>query len=185
MVCRGIAVKEHQSCGHDHDHDHDHDHSHDHDHGNVAFPPDDPGETEIYAGSGVQFRYPRSWEMQEESSPDQTTFTIQSAGTTYWTLSLFDERPSPEQVVTSVMKAYEDLYEDLDIYEPDVQVMGIPAIAREIDFVCLDLVSTAGLIVFQTERRTVLITYQGEDRELETTRPLVDSITQSLVCDVV
>jgi hypothetical protein len=140
--------------------------------------------TEVYTGQGVQFRFPRHWSVLEESSEDQTTITVQSPGTTYWTLSLFDGRPDPDRIVSSVMSAYRDSYPDLDVYESDVQVLGVPAIARELDFLCLDLVSTASLLVFQTLNHTVLVTFQGEDRELESTRPILESITQSLLCDI-
>lgn len=169
----------HHDCGHDHDHDHDHggnpvDHEHEHASGQLA----------VYQGHGVQFEYPEHWAIQEESGADQVTISVQSPGTTYWTLSLFEERPDPDQIVESVMSAYEEMYEELDVYEPDVQVLGVPVIARELDFVCLDLVSTASLIVFQSLKHTVLITFQGEDRELEKTRPLLELMTRSLLCDL-
>ncbi len=169
-------------CGHDHDHDCAHDHDHD-------FSPqqdfsDSSGETEVYSGRGVQFRYPRGWTVQEESNPDQTTITVQSPETSYWTLTLFEERPDPDEVLQSVMSAYQESYEELDVYESDVVVLGEPAIARELDFVCLDLVSNATMVVFQTLQHTVLILFQGEDRELETARPALNAITQSLLCDL-
>lgn len=170
-------------CQH-HDHDHDHDHRHDHDCGSSLTKETDARLTEVYAGQGVQFHYPRRWSVLEESSEEQTTITVQSPGTTYWTLSLFEGRPDPDRIVNSVMSAYRDSYPDLDVYESDVQVMGAPAVARELDFLCLDLVSTASLVVFQTLNHTVLVTFQGEDRELETTRPVLESITRSLLLDL-
>lgn len=166
-------------CGHDHDHDHDH-------HGEHFEPArsQTSGVLAVYQGNGVQFEYPEHWAIQEESGADQTTISVQSPATTYWTLSLFEDRPDPDQVAESVISAYEEMYEELDIYEPDVQVLGVPAVARELDFVCLDLVSTASLIVFQSLKHTILITFQGEDRELEKTRPLVEMMTRSLLCDL-
>lgn len=166
-------MKHEEGCGCD-------DHHHDHENELVSV----AELTEVYAGLGVRFRYPRHWSVQEESSDEQTTITVQSPATTYWSLSLFEGRPDPEQIVSSVVCAYQESYPDLDIYDSDVQVLGVPALAMELDFLCLDLVSTASLMVFQTLNHTVLVTFQGEDRELETTRPLVESITQSLLCDV-
>ena len=172
-------MKHDAGCGHDHDHGQHHDHDH-----NETIPEVDTGGTEVYSGRGVQFRYPGHWMIQEESIPEQTTISVESPGTAYWTLSLFEHRPDPEQIVASVMSAYEEMYEELDVYESDVQVQGLPAIARDLDFVCLDLVSSASLVVFQTMNHTVLVVFQGEDRELETTRPLLESITRSLLCDL-
>lgn len=181
------SVNGNEGGGHQHDCGHDHDHDHDHDHQAEAFDRasvQTNADLSVYQGHGVQFEYPEHWEIQEETGADQTTISVQSPGTTYWTLSLFEDRPDADQVAESVIAAYEEMYEELDIYEPDVQVLGVPAIARELDFVCLDLVSTASLIVFQSLNHTILITFQGEDRELEKTRPLVELMTRSLLCDL-
>lgn len=189
-------MKHEEGCGHDHDHDRDHDHDHNqvdslenNDERQAASSSDLSVEmigdvTQAYSGNGVQFRYPPGWTVEEETGPEQTTITVQSPGTAYWTLSLFAERPDPEQIVSSVMTAYEELYEDLDVYESDVQFLGAPALARDLDFVCLDLVSSVSLIVFQSLNHTVLVLFQGEDRELKKTRPLLELMTQTLLCDL-
>lgn len=172
-------MKHHHDCGHDHAHDHDHSHDDQlpHELTSAAAP------TVAYSGCGVSFRFPEDWSVQEESSPAQTTITVQSPGTSYWTLTLFEERPDPEHVLKSVLAAYRDLYDDLDIYHPDASFGGLPAISVELDFVCLDLVSSASIIVFQTDTQTVLVLFQGEDRELDSTRDKLESMTRSLSCD--
>ena len=183
-------MKHDAGCGHDHDHDQQHDHDHDHDHDQseltdpIAVANEGDGGMEVYSGRGVQFRYPRDWTIEEEAGPEQMTISVQSPGTAYWTLSLFEERPDPGHVAASVVSAYEEMYDELDVDESDVQVFGEPAVARDLDFVCLDLVSTASLLVFQTMHHTVLVLFQGEDRELESARPLLESITRSLLCDL-
>lgn len=170
-------MEHHPGCGHDHDHDDDHHHDCSHD---VA----GGTGTELFSGFDVQFQYPQGWTIQEESNDEQTTITVQSPGTAFWTLSLFEGRPDAEQILASVMAAYEELYEELDVYESDVMVLGEPAVAREFDFVCLDLVSSVSLVIFQTMTRTALVLYQGEDRDLETARPVMEAMTKSLLCDV-
>ncbi len=171
-------MKHDEVCGHDHDHDHDHDHGVEIENGHGV------DATEPFTGHGVHFRFPRDWTVEEEPSPEQTTVTVQSPGTAFWTLSLFEDRPDPESIVASVMAAYEEMYKELDVYESDVQIFGEPAVARDIDFVCLDLVSSASLVAFQTMNHTVLVLFQGEDRELEVTRPLLEAMTRSLLCDL-
>jgi hypothetical protein len=163
---RGLPVNHHADCD-----------CPDHDHSAEAG-------TLAYAGYGVRFQYPRNWTLTEETGPDQTTITVQSPETSYWTLSLFQDRPDPERIVESVMEAYQSLYEDLDVYEPEAQVLGFPAITRELDFVCLDLVNTAAMIAFQAIDQSVLVIFQGEDRELESTRPVMEAITRTLLCDM-
>ena len=174
-------MKHDEGCGHDHDHDH---HDHDHDHGVEIETDLNQDATEPFTGHGVHFRHPRNWTVEVESNPEQTTITAQSPGTAFWTLSLFEDHPDPEAILASAMAAYVEMYDELDVYESDVQVQGVPATARDLDFVCLDLVSSASLVVFQSVKHTVLILFQGEDRELETTRPILESMTQSLLCDL-
>lgn len=175
-----------------HDHDHDHDRLDSHCESMHRIPASAPGyeddssspETLTYSGYGVRFQYPSNWTLSEDTGSDQTTITVQSPGTSYWMLSLFSDRPDPERIVESVMEAYQSLYEDLDVYEPDAQVLGFPAITRELDFVCLDLVTTAAMIAFQAIDQSVLVMFQGEDRELEKTRPLMEAMTRTLLCDM-
>ena len=178
-------MKHHDGCGcHDHDHDHDHDshHHHDHDHS-------DPTNESVtqntvsYSGNGIRFFYPEGWEVQEESNDEQTMITVQSPATAYWSLSLFEGHHDPEEIAESVLRAYRETYSDIEVQEPDVLVQGIPVVAREIDFVCVEMVSTASLIIFHTEKQTALVIFQAEDREMERVREMMEDITRSLSCD--
>lgn len=137
----------------------------------------------MYSGNGVRFLYPEGWTIQEESNDEQTTITVQSPATAYWTVSLFEGHHDPEQIAESVLQAYGEMYQDLEVQEPDVLVQGIPVVARELDFVCMDLLSSALMIIFHTERQTVLVIYQAEDREMEQVRTQLEEMTQSLSYD--
>ena len=110
--------------------------------------------------------------------------TVQSPATASWSLSLFEGHHDPEEIAETVLRAFREMYDDMEVQEPVVLVQGIPVVAREIDFVCMELVSTASLIVFHTATQSVLVIFQAEDREMERVRPLMEAITQSLSCDV-
>jgi len=177
-------VKHDDGCGcHDHDHDHDSHHDHDHDH---SGPVDEltSRNDASYSGNGVQFFYPDGWEVQKESNDEQIMITVQSPATASWSLSLFEGHHDPEEIAETVLRAFREMYDDMEVQEPVVLVQGIPVVAREIDFVCMELVSTASLIVFHTATQSVLVIFQAEDREMERVRPLMEAITQSLSCDV-
>jgi hypothetical protein len=60
---------------------------------------------------------------------------------------------------------------------------GLPALGRDLDFVCYDLVNSATLRAFQTSEKTVVVLYQGTDHELVSTRSQLEAITASLQCD--
>jgi len=83
-------------------------------------------------------------------------------------------------VINAVLDVYRADYEDLDIDETPSPI-NIPSISVILDFVCYDLVNSATLMSFRTNRRTILVLWQGMDRELETCENLMERITQSLV----
>ena len=96
---------------------------------------------------------------------------------------MFADQPDPEAIIDSVIDAYQEMYEELDVYDSGIEIPGIDSLARELDFVCLDLVSSASLLIFQPGTQTVLVMFQGEDRELEKTRPLLEAMTRSILCE--
>jgi hypothetical protein len=188
-------VRSHEGCGHpnhDHDHDchHDHDHDHDchHDHdgerdrarsSNRNRSTDAGPSFQAYHGHGIAFRYPSPWTLTEDASVEQTTITVQSPETSFWTLTLFEDRPEPQHVLTTVQTAFRDEYPDLDVYESVASALGFPAVACELEFTCLDLVTAAFAVCFQAVDQTVLLMFQGEDRELIETRPVMEEMTRS------
>ena len=40
--------------------------------------------------------YPSDWSLSEDSSDEETTISVQSDGTSFWTLMLFKSRPDPD-----------------------------------------------------------------------------------------
>ena len=137
----------------------------------------------LYRGHGITFRFPPAWDLSEDSSPDQSTITVQSPHTSFWTVTLFEDRPEPERVLSTVQAVFRDEYSNLDVYESVASAMGLPAVACELEFVCLDLITAAFLVCFQVLDRTVLLMFQGEDRELNGTRAVLEEMTRSFSCD--
>ena len=167
-------VRPENDCG---SHDHDHDCDLDHGDGDFKY-----GADAAYQGHGIQFRYPGNWTVTEDVGPDETTISVQSPGVSYWSLTLIDDAPDPSHIVDTVLGAYRDEYSDIDIYEPTPDYRS-HAVTRDIDFVCLDLMNSASVMAFRTNRRTVLVVSQGTDRELDLTRSVMLSMTESLLCE--
>ncbi len=134
-----------------------------------------------FAQHGLQFRYPEDWTLDEVRSGDGHTITVSSPGTSFWCISLFPHRPAPEEVLDTACQAFEDEYEEVDVYEASTEVAGENAAGRDIEFVCLELVNSAVLRAVATPERTILVLYQGTDHELEDTRRMMERITESLV----
>ncbi len=136
--------------------------------------------TQDYQRHGVSFRYPTGWELTEEGSEHERTITLQTAGASFWTMTLFADRPDPEQIVESVVEAYREDYDDLDVYPLSEEGDSPTAAGADLDFVYLDLVNSVSVRAFQTEARSAVVIYQGTDQELEVLREKFEAVTQSL-----
>ena len=96
---------------------------------------------------------------------------------------LFKSRPDPEEVLETVVSAFVQDYEDVDVTSAIDNLAGLPSLGRDLDFVCYDLVNSAVVRAFQTSDQTIMVLYQGTDHELESTRDQLHAITASLKCD--
>jgi hypothetical protein len=137
---------------------------------------------ETYHGHGLRFRYPAHWELTEQDGEGSASITVSSPETAFWSVSLLFDRPSSSDVIEGAVAAFREEYQEVDDYPADV-AGDRETVARDVDFVCFELVSSAFLRAFQTERFTVLVLYQGFDGELETARPLMEAISDSLALD--
>ena len=139
--------------------------------------------SEIYAKHGIQFEYPREWEVNEQQRPGELSITVSSPETAFWNLILFCDRPDPELILETVIETFEDEYDELDVYRVQSKVCGQEALSRDIEFVCLELLNTARIRIFQTDAATVLVLCQANDSELEFSDPLFNRIAESLEID--
>jgi len=138
---------------------------------------------EEFCGHGVRFRYPELWELAEQANEDGVSMTIAGPGTSFWTLQLFADSPAPENVISQAVEAFQADYEELDFYPLSGELCGRTWCGGDIEFVCLELLNSAFLRAFPTDRFTALVLYQGTDLELEETRETLAAITESLRCD--
>jgi hypothetical protein len=133
-----------------------------------------------YRHAGLSFRYPSSWELTEESTDLRRTITLQTAGASFWTLSVFEERTHPDEMLASVVRAFQEEYADVDVYSVPSNVAWHPAAAADLDFLYLDTVTSVTIRAFQTEVLSAVVMYQGTDRELKDLRDQFDAVTASL-----
>lgn len=165
-----------------------HPHHHDHDHDDLGrcvprFESQSASPLSEYSKHGIRFKYPSDWTLTEQTNDQEITISTQSDGTSFWTLMLFHSRPDLDEVLDTVVAAFEQDYEDVDVMSVVDSLCGLPSLGRELDFVCYDLVNSASVRAFQTADLTVMVLYQGTDHELETTRDQLVAMTSSLACD--
>jgi hypothetical protein len=133
-----------------------------------------------YHRHGLAFDYPQGWELSEETSGTQRTVTLQTAGASFWTVTIFEDRPDPEQVVASIVQAFRDEYENVDVYPVAASTDPQAVAAADLDFIYLDTVTSVAIRAFQTEDVSTVVMYQGTDQELEQLRPKFDAVIASL-----
>jgi hypothetical protein len=139
--------------------------------------------SETYHSHGIRFDYPESWELSEQRDQGEATITVESPETSFWSLSLFFGGTTPEDVIDTAVSAIEEAYEEVDVYPSNARIGEHESIARDVEFVCFELINSAFLRAFQTDEFTALIYYQGTDHELADSRPILEAISASLRCD--
>jgi hypothetical protein len=130
----------------------------------------------------VQFRYPEDWELSEQRDGDQISITVGSPLTAFWTVSLFPDCPAPADLVEAALEAFHEEYDELDDYPSTVRLCQRPTVGRDIDFVCLELLNSAGIRAFRAREFTVLVLFQLTEGDREEIGPVLEQITRSLSC---
>ena len=161
---------------------HDSKHRRDHEHYNNERCDHETSTTNVahYQKYGIHFQFPSSWKLEEQVSDEDVTITVQSSGTSFWTAVIFTSQPDPEEVLDAAVAAFEQDYEDVEVSTVVCSFCGVPALGRDLDFVCYDLINSATLRAFQTSEQTILVLHQGTDHELKSTRELLASISLSM-----
>lgn len=134
----------------------------------------------VFDRHGIHFEYPEDWILHEQSTPEEITVTVNSPETSFWSFTLLLDRPDPYQVVETVIDALREDYADVDVYTNEGQLGDLLAVARDVDFVCHELIGSAFIRAAVIPGGTLLVFYQGADIELEETQSLLERISQSL-----
>jgi len=138
---------------------------------------------ETYDAHGITFQYPAEWEVNEQMGEGEVLITVSSPETSFWSISLFADRPTLEAVVNTAISAFREEYDDLDVYEAYASLCGRQTLARDLEFFCLELLNSAWIRAFTTPDFTALILFQANDLELTVSEPLFKRMSQSLTCN--
>ena len=134
----------------------------------------------VYQTDGLRFRYPTEWRALEEIGEEGRTVSLDGDDAAFCTITLLEGRPAVEDVLDAGVDAYREVYEDFDVEPIECQIAGRPARGRNVDFFCLELISSAWLRAFRTGANTVLIVFQSEGNDAENAREVFDMIVDSL-----
>lgn len=131
---------------------------------------------------GITFEYPDDWELtkQVDEAHGEIQISVHNDDSSFWVISLFLAEIPPEKLLNSSLEAFREEYDELDVYQTEVKLAGKACLARDIEFVCSELINSAFLRVFQTDLFTAFVLYQGTDQELSNTRKDLEAISASL-----
>lgn len=119
-----------------------------------------------YNKHGLVFNYPSDWTIEETRQGGEISVHVQSPATTFWCVTVMPDRPQPERTVKTVVEAFQDSYDDVDVYDLEYGDDDEMHLIQQIDFVCHELVNTAIVESLQIGLVTLVILYQGLDQEL-------------------
>ena len=135
---------------------------------------------ESYNAHGIQFQYPSDWTVEENVNEFELSVVVSSPASSFWSFTLHLDRPDPAELVKRAEQAFRGEYSELDVYPVQATMFDRPIAARDIEFVCMELIASAFVRSFATPQGTALILYQGADDELAETRELLEKISTSL-----
>lgn len=134
----------------------------------------------VFERDGIRFRYPENWQLEPEDSDSGWTVSLYGPGTAIVILSLDESMPEAEAMADAALLALRDDYPDLEADPCMDSVAGQPAYGHDIRFFSLDLTNTCWTRSLYSARGTLLVMWQVNDLELETTEQVLRAICASL-----
>jgi hypothetical protein len=132
---------------------------------------------------GVTFQYPDNWRLDEEEAVagNHTVSVYTPDGGGFWTVSIHPRAAEPAKLTRAAVKAMKEEYDSLEALPAEESVVNCELVGYDLNFYCFDLLSSAVVRSFRTDRATLIIFYQAEDRQFDDLRPVFQAITHSLI----
>ena len=135
---------------------------------------------QCYDRFDVHFEYPPDWRVEEEVSPEFVSVSVQSPGSAFLTLVVFDSPQDQRALVRQAVDAIRDEFTDIDQRRAWQTLSGHRATGHDLSFYSMDLTNACAIRSFSTDARTFLVMYQATDCDLADMQPGFDQICRSL-----
>jgi hypothetical protein len=136
----------------------------------------------IFNHHAVSFQYPENWSLEDVTQDeDVMAVTIYSPSGAYWSLTRYPSRVSASKLAEDALAALRDEYGNLDAEPIEDEIAGQTMEGYNIDFIHLDLISTAVVRTWTTAQGTFVVHCQAEDREYGKLADVFRAITHSLI----
>jgi hypothetical protein len=138
--------------------------------------------TNEYHRHGISFLFPAGWELSEESQEDAQTVTVSDQGP-FWSVTILKRRPRAEHVMSEAIEAFQSVYDEIDEYTDSAVLLGEPALARNLEFVSMELINCVYLRALEVGGRTLFVMAQVTDHERNDYDAIFAAISASLKVD--
>lgn len=137
--------------------------------------------TATYRQFGVRFLYPENWELADEPSNDlPRVLSVTSPTGGFWTLHVYDAAAEPADLADEVLGSMKQEYDSLEWEEVKEQIGPCQAAGYDMEFYCLDFVTSARVRAFRQGARTYVVLAQAESRDFDKLADVFRAITLSL-----
>ncbi len=131
---------------------------------------------------GISFLYPDNWTLDEEQTArGRGEVTIYSPSGAFLSISIHSPRTDPITLATQAVDAVREEYAQVDVEEAQETVSGRDLVGYDLNFFCMDLVTTARVRCLHANRATYAVFCQAEDRDFERLACVFDAVTVSLL----
>jgi hypothetical protein len=138
----------------------------------------------VYDKLGIRFSYPDNWTLDEEEAlAGNRSVAVYSPGGAFWSITLHAPRVDPAQLAATALATLKEEYAEAESVAVAEEIQGHSVEGYDLNFIYLDLTSTALIRGFRTDTASCLVLCQAEDRELEQVAPVFRAITASLLSD--
>ena len=135
-----------------------------------------------YNKLGISFQYPENWKLDEDDAlAGRKSVTVFSPGGAFWTVSVAPTNTDPVELATAAVDAMKEEYEELEAEETRQTIAGRETIGYDLNFYCLDLISSARVRCLSTSRATYAFFCQAEDREFDRIYDVFLAMTTSVL----
>jgi hypothetical protein len=136
----------------------------------------------VYDKLGIRFSFPDNWTLDEEEAlAGNRSVSVYSPGGAFWSIALHAPRVDPAELTATALATLKAEYEDAESEPVREEVNGHALEGYDLNFIYLDLTSTALIRGFRTDTASCLVLCQAEDRELTEVAPVFRAITTSLL----
>jgi hypothetical protein len=134
----------------------------------------------VFDDRGIRFQYPENWRLEREDNPDGWTVSVQSPQTAFMMVTVNEDMPSTDEMLTTTLDALKADYPDLEAEECVDSLAGQPAVGHDIRFTSLDLTNTCWTRSFYSPGGTVLVLCQCNDLESDINEKVLRAMCASM-----